>query len=76
MSVSSHFPFLLFHPSLLSQRAHFDHVGLGYGRTFTSPAVEELVLDYTGKMKDPDLAMLFENALTSTLGELFSPSLW
>ncbi|KAL7414885.1 Six-hairpin glycosidase-like protein [Mrakia frigida] len=36
-------------------------------RTFSSPAVEDLVDDFAGRMKDPDLAMLFENALTSTL---------
>ncbi|CED84535.1 Uncharacterised conserved protein UCP028846 [Phaffia rhodozyma] len=36
-------------------------------RTFTSTAVEDLLNDYTPRMKDRDLAMLFTNALPNTL---------
>ena len=36
-------------------------------RTFTSPAVEEVIEDVTSRMKDKDLARLFENAFPNTL---------
>lgn len=35
-------------------------------RTFTSEAVEKVIDDVTSRMKDPDLARLFENAFPST----------
>ena len=36
-------------------------------RTFTSPHVEKIIDDITGKMVDKDLARLFENAFPNTL---------
>lgn len=36
-------------------------------RTFTSSKVDKIIEDVTGKMKDPDLARLFENAFPNTL---------
>lgn len=36
-------------------------------RTFTSPLVEKVIEDITGKMVDKDLARLFENAFPNTL---------
>lgn len=36
-------------------------------RTFTSEAVEKVIKDMTSRMKDPDLARLFENAMPNTL---------
>ncbi|GEQ67514.1 hypothetical protein JCM33374_g1179 [Metschnikowia sp. JCM 33374] len=36
-------------------------------RTFTSDALEKLVIDLKSKMKDPDLARLMENCLPNTL---------
>lgn len=36
-------------------------------RTFTSPLVEKIIEDVTGKMVDKDLARLFENAFPNTL---------
>lgn len=35
-------------------------------RTFRSDAVEKVIVDVTSRMKDPDLARLFENAFPST----------
>lgn len=35
-------------------------------RTFTSEAVEKVIVDVTSRMKDPDLARLFENTFPST----------
>ncbi len=35
-------------------------------RTFQSPAIEQVIEDVTSRMKDPDLARLFENAFPST----------
>ncbi|KXX77114.1 hypothetical protein MMYC01_200096 [Madurella mycetomatis] len=35
-------------------------------RTFHSDAIEEVIKDITSRMKDPDLARLFENAFPST----------
>jgi meiotically up-regulated gene 157 (Mug157) protein len=36
-------------------------------RTFTSPLVEKVILDITGRMVDKDMAKLFENAFPNTL---------
>ncbi|KAF8528877.1 Six-hairpin glycosidase-like protein [Hysterangium stoloniferum] len=36
-------------------------------RTFTSPAVEKVITDMKSRMKDPDLARLFENTFPNTL---------
>ncbi len=36
-------------------------------RTFTSPLVEKVIEDVTGRMEDADLARLFENAFPNTL---------
>ena len=36
-------------------------------RTFSSPAVEEVIEDVTSRMKDSDLARIFENAFPNTL---------
>jgi meiotically up-regulated gene 157 (Mug157) protein len=38
-----------------------------YCRTFTSPLVEKVIQDVTGKMVDKDMARLFENAFPNTL---------
>ncbi|KAK3318608.1 hypothetical protein B0H66DRAFT_639974 [Apodospora peruviana] len=35
-------------------------------RTFSSDAIEKVIADITARMKDPDLARLFENAFPST----------
>ncbi|KOS23210.1 Meiotically up-regulated protein [Escovopsis weberi] len=47
-------------------------------RTFTSPAVEKVIADVTSRLRDPDLARLFENAFPSTLDttvKYFDPKL-
>ncbi|KAI4227501.1 MAG: hypothetical protein L6R36_002341 [Xanthoria steineri] len=36
-------------------------------RTFSSPLVEKVIDDVTSRMKDPDLARIFENAFPNTL---------
>lgn len=36
-------------------------------RTFKSPAIEEIITEFSDKMKDPDLFRIFENALPNTL---------
>ncbi|KAF8592528.1 glycoside hydrolase family 125 protein [Ramaria rubella] len=36
-------------------------------RTFTSPAVEKVITDMKARIKDPDLARLFENTFPNTL---------
>ncbi len=36
-------------------------------RTFTSPAVEEVIAEMSDKMIDKDLARIFENAFPNTL---------
>ncbi|KAF8520126.1 Six-hairpin glycosidase-like protein [Gautieria morchelliformis] len=36
-------------------------------RTFTSPAVEKVIVDMKARLKDPDLARLFENTFPNTL---------
>ena len=38
-------------------------------RTFTSSAVEQVIEDMKGRLKDPDIARLFENTFPNTLGK-------
>lgn len=38
-----------------------------YCRTFSSPAVENVIKEITSRMRDPDLARIFENAFPNTL---------
>ncbi|KAG6378456.1 Six-hairpin glycosidase-like protein [Boletus reticuloceps] len=38
-------------------------------RTFNSTSVEKVILDMNARLKDPDIARLFENTFPNTLGE-------
>lgn len=38
-----------------------------YCRTFSSPNVDRVIKEVTGRMRDPDLARIFENAFPNTL---------
>ena len=38
-------------------------------RTFTSSAVEQVIEDMKARLKDPDIARLFENTFPNTLGK-------
>ncbi|PSR73616.1 hypothetical protein PHLCEN_2v10535 [Hermanssonia centrifuga] len=42
-------------------------------RTFNSSSVEKVIEDMKARLKDPDLARLFENTFPNTLGWRFKP---
>ncbi|KAF7328210.1 Glycoside hydrolase family 125 protein [Mycena venus] len=39
-------------------------------RTFNSTTVEKVIMDMKARLKDPDIARLFENTYLNTLGTL------